>query len=198
MLGLRASVDRQAFEEEIARQLAALSQAMPSRLRLALDKDGRIELATALDALPPGPVTVLLAERPLDDPHGLAVHKTTLRVRYDEGILAVLAAGAFDMLFFDSAGRLTEGGRSNVFLRLDGEWRTPSAGRGVLPGTMRAALLDDPAWAAREAELRVDDLLRAQRIVLTNALRGAVEARLERTVGGRANPVGAGLPAKRG
>ena len=44
---------------------------------------------------------------------------------------------------------------------------------------MRAALLEDPSWAAREAELRVEDLLRAQRIVLTNALRGAVEARLD-------------------
>ena len=128
--------------------------------------------------LPPGAVTVLLAERPLDDPHGLGAYKTTLRARYDEGLRAALAAGAFDTLFFDSASRLTEGGRSNVFLLLDGEWRTPPAGRGVLPGTMRAALLEDPAWAAREAELRVEDLLRAQRIVLTNALRGAVEARL--------------------
>jgi para-aminobenzoate synthetase/4-amino-4-deoxychorismate lyase len=177
---------RAAIATELARQLAALPPATPSRLRLALHKDGRLELAAAaLDALPPGAVTVLLAERPLDDPQGLGAHKTTLRARYDEGLRAALAAGAFDTLFFDSAGRLTEGARSNVFLLLDGEWRTPPAGRGVLPGTMRAALLEDPSWAAREAELRVEDLLRAQRIVLTNALRGVVEARLERAVGGR-------------
>jgi len=178
--------ERARVEAALGGQLAALPPATPSRLRLALHKDGRLELAaTALDALPPGAVTVLLAERPLDDPHGLGAHKTTLRARYDEGLRAALAAGAFDTLFFDSAGRLTEGGRSNVFLLLDGEWRTPPAGRGVLPGTMRAALLEDPAWAAREAELRVEDLLRAQRIVLTNALRGAVEARLEGAVVGR-------------
>ena len=171
--------ERARVEAALGGQLAALPPATPSRLRLALHKDGRLELAaTALDALPPGAVTVLLAERPLDDPHGLGAYKTTLRARYDEGLRAALAAGAFDTLFFDSASRLTEGGRSNVFLLLDGEWRTPPAGRGVLPGTMRAALLEDPAWAAREAELRVEDLLRAQRIVLTNALRGAVEARL--------------------
>ena len=171
--------ERARVEAALGGQLAALPPATPSRLRLALHKDGRLELtAAALEALPPGAVTVLLAERPLDDPHGLGAYKTTLRARYDEGLRAALAAGAFDTLFFDSAGRLTEGGRSNVFLLLDGEWRTPPAGRGVLPGTMRAALLEDPAWAAREAELRVEDLLRAQRIVLTNALRGAVEARL--------------------
>ena len=178
--------ERARVEAALGGQLAALPPATPSRLRLALHKDGRLELAaTALDALPPGAVTVLLAERPLDDPHGLGAYKTTLRPRYDEGLRAALAAGAFDTLFFDSASRLTEGGRSNVFLLLDGEWRTPPAGRGVLPGTMRAALLEDPAWAAREAELRVEDLLRAQRIVLTNALRGAVEARLEGAVVGR-------------
>ena len=178
--------ERARIEVALGAQLAALPPATPSRLRLALHKDGRLELAAAaLDALPPGAVTVLLAERPLDDPQGLGAHKTTLRARYDEGLRAALAAGAFDTLFFDSAGRLTEGGRSNVFLLLDGEWRTPPAGRGVLPGTMRAALLEDPSWAAREAELRVEDLLRAQRIVLTNALRGVVEARLERAVGGR-------------
>jgi para-aminobenzoate synthetase/4-amino-4-deoxychorismate lyase len=142
------------IEAALARQLGALPPATPYRLRLALHKDGRIELvAAALDALPPGAATVRLAERPLDDPQGLGAHKTTLRARYDEGLRAALAAGAFDTLFFDSAGRLTEGARSNVFLLLDGEWRTPPAGRGVLPGTMRAALLEDPSWAAREAEL---------------------------------------------
>ena len=73
---------------------------------------------------------------------------------------------------------LSEGGRSNVFLRIDGEWLTPPVGRGVLPGTMRAAVLDDAEWSAREQALRVEDLFRAERIVLTNALRGVLEARL--------------------
>ena len=41
---------------------------------------------------------------------------------------------------------------------------------------MRAAVLDDPEWAAREQPLRVEDLLRAERIVLTNALRGTLDA----------------------
>ena len=159
--------------------VAALPSGAEHRLRLALHKDGRFELAAAvLDPLPPGPVEVLLARTPIDDPFGLLGHKTTLRSRYDEGIRAAQARGAFDMLFFDGEGWLTEGGRSNVFLRVEGQWLTPPLGRGVLPGTMRAALLADPAWSARERRLRVGDLLRAERIVLTNALRGVLEARL--------------------
>ena len=163
----------------LRQQVAGLAPGQPSRMRLALHKDGRFEIVVApLEPLPPGPVEVLLALAPIDDPHGLFVHKTTLRGRYDAGIRAAQARGAFDTLFFDADGWLTEGGRSNVFLRIDGEWLTPPVGRGVLPGTMRAALLDDPEWDAREQPLRVEDLLRAERLVLTNALRGAVEARL--------------------
>ena len=45
------------------------------------------------------------------------------------------------------------------------------------PGA-KAEVLDDAEWSAREQALRVEDLLRAERIVLTNALRGVVDARL--------------------
>lgn len=163
----------------LRQQVAGLAPGQPSRMRLALYKDGRFEIVVApLEPLPPGPVEVLLAPAPIEDAHGLFAHKTTLRGRYDAGIRAAQARGAFDTLFFDADGWLTEGGRSNVFLRIDGEWVTPPVGRGVLPGTMRAALLDDPEWSAREQALRVEDLFRAERIVLTNALRGVVEARL--------------------
>src|SRR5690606_2119338 len=163
----------------LRQQVAGLAPGVPTRMRLALHKDGRFEIVVApLEPLPAGPVQVLLATAPLDDPHALFAHKTTLRSRYDAGIRAAQARGAFDTLFFDAEGWLTEGGRSNVFLCIDGEWLTPAVGRGVLPGTMRAAVLDDVEWSAREQALRVEDLFRAERIVLTNALRGVLEARL--------------------
>ncbi len=163
----------------LRQQVAGLAPGQPSRMRLALHKDGRFEIVVApLEPLPPGPVEVLLAPAPIDDPHGLFAHKTTLRARYDAGIRTAQARGAFDTLFFDARGLLTEGGRSNVFLRINGEWLTPPVAHGVLPGTMRAAVLDDAEWSAREQVLRVEDLFRAERIVLTNALRGVLEARL--------------------
>jgi para-aminobenzoate synthetase/4-amino-4-deoxychorismate lyase len=84
------------------------------------------------------------------------------------------------MLFHNDRGELTEGGRSNVFLRRDGAWLTPPLDAGVLPGVMRAVLLDDPAWQAREARLAVDDVLHAQEVVVCNALRGAMRARVRR------------------
>ncbi len=163
----------------LCQQVAVLPPDRPSRMRLALHKDGHFEIVAApLEPLPPGPVKVLIASTPINDAHGLFAHKITLRRSYDEGIRRAQVRGAFDTLFFDADGWLTEGGRSNVFLRIDGEWLTPPVGRGVLPGTMRAVLLEDPKWRAREHPLRLEDLLRAERLVLSNALRGVVEARL--------------------
>lgn len=103
-------------------------------------------------------------------------HKSSIRARYDAAWRAAEAQGAFDMLFFNERGELTEGGRSNVFVHVDGRWLTPPLACGLLPGVMRGVLLDDPAWDATEAVIDRAMLARADRIVLCNALRGAIEA----------------------
>jgi para-aminobenzoate synthetase/4-amino-4-deoxychorismate lyase len=71
---------------------------------------------------------------------------------------------------------MTEGGRSNVFVRVGGRWLTPPLASGVLPGVMRAVLLDDPDWNAGEAVITRAMLEDADDIVVCNALRGAMKA----------------------
>ena len=127
-------------------------------------------------ALPPGPVRLLLARSPLPAARPLAQHKTSWRAEYDQGVRQAEAAGAFDTLFYGEEGELLEGGRSNVFLRLDGRWLTPPLADGLLPGVMRSVLLDDPAWGASEGRLTLADLARAEAVVVCNALRGAMPA----------------------
>ena len=62
-------------------------------------------------------VRITISRRPSsDDP--LLRHKTTRRAEYDRGMAEAEAKGAFDMLFFNERGELTEGGRSNVFVKL--------------------------------------------------------------------------------
>jgi para-aminobenzoate synthetase/4-amino-4-deoxychorismate lyase len=148
-------------------------------VRVALAHDGRLTLAQApLAPLADGPVRLLIAAEAVPSARPLAAHKTTLRRRYDAGVRAAEAAGAFDSLFFDAEGRLVEGGRSNVFVRLDGRWWTPPLSDGALPGVMRGVLLDDPAWGAAQCSLGRADLERAEAIVVCNALRGALAAEL--------------------
>jgi para-aminobenzoate synthetase/4-amino-4-deoxychorismate lyase len=47
-------------------------------------------------------------------------HKSTPREEYDRAWRAAEEQAAFDMLFFNETGELTERGRSNVFVKGDG------------------------------------------------------------------------------
>ncbi|MBY4800913.1 bifunctional anthranilate synthase component I family protein/class IV aminotransferase [Burkholderia cepacia] len=176
--------DPEALRREIDARCAALDGDDAYRMKLALAKDGAIEIVAApLKPLPAGPVGVLLASA-----HGFAstrasdallLHKTTRRAEYDRAWQAAEALGCFDMLFVNERGEVTEGGRSNVFVKLDGQWVTPPLESGVLPGVMRGVLLDDRVFGATERVVTRDDLARAEALLLTNALRGALDAVLK-------------------
>ncbi|MBA3623477.1 MAG: bifunctional anthranilate synthase component I family protein/class IV aminotransferase [Methylibium sp.] len=174
-LGFACDLDL--VKARIQAQLPTLPPGGPARLRLELDASGSVALTSSpLIALPDGPVRLRIATEPLPRARPLAGHKTTLRADYNDGVAAAEAEGAFDTLFFTADGHLVEGGRSTVFVRLDGRWFTPTLADGALPGVMRAVLLDDASWAATERSLSLADLRLAESIVVCNALRGAVAA----------------------
>ncbi len=147
------------------------------RLRLALNSAGGFAVQTGLLAPVQQPVRVLLAETPTASHELFLRHKTTLRAAYDAAWKAAEAQGAFDQLFFNERGELTEGGRSNVFVRIGGRWLTPPLACGLLPGVMRSVVLE--AWGATEAVITRDTLAQAEEIVVCNALRGALRAVLQ-------------------
>ncbi|HEP6278904.1 TPA: bifunctional anthranilate synthase component I family protein/class IV aminotransferase [Burkholderia vietnamiensis] len=176
--------DAAALRRAIDARCAALDGDGPYRMKLALAKDGTLEITVAaLQPLPAGPVGVMLASAhgfaPTRSADALLLHKTTHRAEYDRAWQAAEALGGFDMLFVNERGEVTEGGRSNLFVKLDGRWVTPPLASGVLPGVMRGVLLDDPAFDALERIVTRDDLARADALLLTNALRGALDAVLK-------------------
>jgi para-aminobenzoate synthetase/4-amino-4-deoxychorismate lyase len=178
-----------AFEAAVAQALAGIGRAEgtpgvdadgPWRVRVALRHDGGLTvvhapLAPLAHATRKG-VRVLLAEAPLPAARPLAGHKTSARAVFDAGIRAAEAEGAFDTLFFGADDELLEGGRSSVFVRLGRRWYTPPLADGLLPGVMRSVLLEDPRRGATERRLTRADVLRADAILVCNALRGALTA----------------------
>jgi para-aminobenzoate synthetase/4-amino-4-deoxychorismate lyase len=172
--------------DAVAVRAATLAQAASLgagtwRLRLSLDKAGHVTFASgALAPLRAEPVRLLLAPEPLPVADPLRRHKTSARAVYDAGWQAAEQAGAFDSLFFNTRGELLEGGRSNVFIRLEGRWLTPPLTMDILPGVMRGEVLrDGPRYlggAAVEALVTRDMLARADKIVVVNGLRGVMEA----------------------
>jgi para-aminobenzoate synthetase/4-amino-4-deoxychorismate lyase len=176
-------LDRATLQDRIDKTCAGFEAKAGYRLRIALSKSGEMAVTSApLVPLAHSTVDVLLASehgfaaRSADDP--LLRHKTTFREDYDRAWREADAQGAFDMLFFNERGELTEGGRSNVFVRLDGRWSTPPLGAGLLPGVMRGVLIEE--LEAEERTLTREDLGRAESLMICNALRGAVPARLKR------------------
>jgi para-aminobenzoate synthetase/4-amino-4-deoxychorismate lyase len=127
-------------------------------------------------------VNILLAAEqglsPQSSKNEYLLHKGTIREEYDRAWRAAEKQGAFDMLFFNERGELTEGGRSNVFVKIEGRWWTPPVSSGLLPGVMRSVILEDPAWNSAERLLTRKDLNRADALMVCNALRGSLKARI--------------------
>jgi para-aminobenzoate synthetase / 4-amino-4-deoxychorismate lyase len=155
----------------------ALAPSGDTRLRLALRHDGSAEWRHApLEPMAPGPVRLRWADEVLPLHSPLSGHKTSHRAVYDRALQAAQSAGAFDSLLLREDGVLLEGGRSSVFVRLEGRWWTPPLADGVLPGVMRAQLLADEQFGAAERSLWREDVEQAEALIVCNALRGALPA----------------------
>lgn len=143
------------------------------RVRLTLEKDGRFDLEVQPLANLPQQLSFVLAVERVDSGDPLLRHKTTARKLYD-AVLSRLQADSscFDALFFNEREELTEGARSNVFLLKNGIWFTPPIESGLLNGIMRQEILG--ARPVRVQKLYRDDLLNADAVHLSNALRGLV------------------------
>jgi para-aminobenzoate synthetase/4-amino-4-deoxychorismate lyase len=178
--------DESHLRAQLAEKCASLPPHMPHRVRLALSRDGTMQITAAvLTPLAEPTVGVLLApEQDFTATHAsepLLHHKTTHRAEYDRAWRTAETKGAFDTLFFNERGELTEGGRSNVFVKLAGRWWTPPLLSGVLPGVMRSVLLDEASHLqATEKVLTLADVLNAEALLVCNALRGALPATLVR------------------
>lgn len=151
------------------------------RVRLLLYMDGRIEAsATPLSHKADtagAPKAVLLANQPIDSNCLWLYHKTTNRRIYDMARRQLDGTEAFDVLLYNHQGELCEFTIGNLVMEIDGAHCTPPVASGLLPGTLRAQLLD--AGEIAERVLTLEDLRIADRLWLINSVRGWVEVKLD-------------------
>ncbi|TXS51382.1 aminotransferase class IV [Streptomyces sp. t39] len=170
--------------DEIRRACAAVLEADPmplGRLRITytgglspLGSDRGTDGPTLVVALGessrrPDTTAVITVPWTRNERGALAGLKTT---SYAENVVALARAhdhGASEALFANTVGRLCEGTGSNVFVVVDGELHTPPLSSGCLAGITRALTVD---WTgAKETDLPLDVLDRAEEIFLTSTLR---------------------------
>jgi para-aminobenzoate synthetase/4-amino-4-deoxychorismate lyase len=164
------SFDRHAVRNELQAATFRLREA--KRLRLLLAKSGAVAIEISnLPPAPAGPVSVAVVPLPVDVSDFRLVHKTSDRAFYDE---AKVKAGAFEVVFTDPDGFLTEGSFTTLYVERDGVLLTPPVSRRLLPGTLRSELIE--AGRAKEADLRAEDLKGG--FFIGNAIRGILPARL--------------------
>jgi para-aminobenzoate synthetase/4-amino-4-deoxychorismate lyase len=146
----------------------------PGRVRLLLAEDGALEVEAG--PLPPTPAhpEVALAGDPVSRSDRFLFHKTTRREVY--AARRAERPGLFDVLLRNDEGELTEFTIGNLVLERGGRRYTPPVACGLLGGVMREELL--ATGALEERVLRPEDLARADRVLLVNAVRGVVPVRV--------------------
>jgi para-aminobenzoate synthetase/4-amino-4-deoxychorismate lyase len=162
--------DRHAARNEL--QAATFRLRTRSRVRLLASATGSLSIEVrSVPETPDGPVEVTLAPLPVGRDDWRLRHKTTARDFYDA---ARHESGAFEVLFADPDGYLTEGSFTNLFVPRGDLLLTPPLARGLLPGVLRGELVD--SGRAVEAELTALDL--EQDFFVGNSVRGLLRARL--------------------
>jgi para-aminobenzoate synthetase/4-amino-4-deoxychorismate lyase len=170
--GFGFTFDRHGARNELQAATFRLREEKKVRLRLSAKGSLAIE-ARPMPEEPDEPVEVAILPLPVGREDFRLRHKTSDRDFYDE---ARRASGCFEVIFVDPEGFLTEGSFTHLFVERGGDMATPPLSRGLLPGILRARMLEegdaveeDVAAASLPAQFYIGNsvrgLIRAKRVL---------------------------------
>lgn len=171
-------------EKKVRRKLKKISKRFdsrsPYRVRLLLSSSGdaRISCRRIKLSRQNGQPRITFSPERTNSRRIFLFHKTTSRKLYDREFRRAREDGFFDVIFENERGEITEGAISNIFIRKNDIYYTPPVKCGLLGGVYRRYFMEKRAPFVRERILRRSDLLRADAIYLTNAVRGIIRVRL--------------------
>lgn len=143
------------------------------RLKLILDKWGRLNHFVSPIDSHNKEVNVIISRKSIDFQNKFQYFKTTNRKLYDSEYKKYSGQGFFDIIFFNEKGELAEGAITNIFIYKNDVISTPPLSAGILSGVYRKYFIKNN-FGVRERKLYLQDLLEADKIILTNSVRGVV------------------------
>jgi para-aminobenzoate synthetase/4-amino-4-deoxychorismate lyase len=176
---LRASADYFGFRFPRTELIDAIESAVressdrgASKLRLELRRDGSRTLSELAAIEEESELSrAMLWPEPVQSGDRFLRHKTTRRALYNRATQVSSERGYADAIFHNERGIVTEGAISNIVVKQGDCWLTPPVDAGVLPGVYRTSLLKRMP-EIQIVEFSVEQLLGADEVWLTNAVRG--------------------------
>ena len=168
---LKKSADFLSFRSPVEKiRVAVLSTAAQNSdrvLRLLVSKQGAYEIQ--IKPLPTTQITrLVIAQKNIHSSDLMLFHKTTVREVYDQARAGL--PPDTDAILTNERGEITETTLANIAVLRHGKWITPSLSCGLLPGTMRAQLLDEGKIV--EGVILAATLVPNELIRFFNAVRG--------------------------
>jgi|SRR5579884_779464 len=122
------------------------------------------------------PVELCLSSERVRSNDPLLRHKTSWRPIHDKAAREARERDCFDAVLLNERGEVTEGARTNIFIKKGNTLYTPPLECGVLPGILRSRLVAE--GRAVERVLTQADLASADAIFAGNSARGLLPARI--------------------
>jgi len=173
------SFDRPRMLLELRRLENNFNLGVKYRVRLLLDKDGKVRLEHCAITADLGRQAgyIAISKYKVDPENKFLYHKTTNRSFYDSQYRLYAAKGYFDVVFLNIRNEVAEGAISNIIVQKSRRLYTSPITCGLLPGIFRQHLLN--IGKTREKVLTVGDLRKADKIFACNSVRGLVEVKLK-------------------
>lgn len=170
MLGSAAHFGIPARREtlEVAALEAAAGSAGDVLLRLALRRDGSLEVSSRPLVATPGPVRLALDTVRTSFPTELSAHKTTVREHF--AAARKRHPGSEDVVLLGEHGRAVETTIATLAARIDGTWCTPPLADGCLAGVGRQLALERGELVERP--LNAEEVCAAEELAVLSSARG--------------------------
>lgn len=166
--------DEKKIVKKINNELKTLDAKKVYRLKIILNKTGKVELQIQEFTQKKSVIKIILSKNKINSLNKFQYFKTTNRKLYDEEYNHYKAKGFFDVIYLNENENVSEGSITNIFIRKGNVITTPTLQCGILSGIYRKYFIRTHP-ETKEKRISLDDLLTADEIILTNSLRGAVK-----------------------
>lgn len=165
--------DNESFGDIIDRVESELDLGKKYKVRILLDSLGVLNFdSQEINSKKQTSDKLLFSSQPIDETNRYLFHKTTYRPWYKKAYEDMSAKKSYDTAFINSKNEITEGARSNIFIKQNGTLYTPPVSCGLLGGILRKNLLTK--GACHEKTLYRNDLLNAEEVYCGNSVRGLI------------------------